>query len=174
MNKKILLITLVSCCIFMAGCGNKQVKQVPTVINQPEETFYGQWYIKKLIAYGPVGTYSDDDIKKILGKKLSFSTEKASCFGDQIKDLNDVAINPVYKKTVVSKSDFAKGYRNRRTFDDLDIKSDSIIEVTAVDLKNNGCLFYIKDDNTLILYGGGAYFELARENSTTNKKSTLK
>lgn len=137
-----------------------------TTINQPQETFYGRWVIKKLIVYGPVGTYIIDDVKNILGRELSFSAEKASCFGDQINDLDDVAVNPVYKKTVVSRSDFATGYRNRLTFDSLGIKSDSTTEISAVDSKDKGCVFYIKDDNILILYGGGAYFELDRENTT--------
>ncbi|MDF2571460.1 MAG: hypothetical protein K0R55_3064 [Sporomusa sp.] len=126
-----------------------------------QETFYGQWVIKKLLAFGPVGTYSNDDIKNIEGRKLSFSKESASCFGDQMKYLNDVAINPIYKKTVVSKSDFITGYR--LNLDGIGIKSDSIIQINASDSKGNGCVFFIKDNDTLILVGGGAFFELARE-----------
>jgi hypothetical protein len=129
---------------------------------QLQEIFYGQWVITKVIAYGPVGTYSNDDIKNIVGRKLSFSKEKASCFGDQIKDLDNVAINPIYEKTVVSKSEFAADYRYRLSFDNLGIKSDSITRIYAVDAKHNGCMFYIKDNETLILYGGGVYFKLDR------------
>lgn len=130
---------------------------------QTDESFFGQWVIKKLIASGPVGSYGPEDIKKILSRKLSFSAEKSSCFGDEIKYLDEVAINPVYKRDVVTRDDFATGYRYRLTFDDLGINNDSIIEVIVADSKNKGCLFYIKDNNTLILSGGGDFFELDRE-----------
>jgi hypothetical protein len=131
-----------------------------SITSQTQEIFYGQWVITKVLAYGPVGTYSNDDIKIIVGRKLSFSKEKASCFGDQIKDLDKVAINPVYEKIAVSKSEFANDYRYRLTFDNLGITSDSITKIYAVDAKHNGCIFYIKDNDTLILYGGGVYFKL--------------
>ena len=131
--------------------------------NQTKEIFYGQWVIKQVLAYGPVGTYSSEDANSILGKILSFSENKASCFGDQPSDIDQLATNPVYKKTIISKSDFAANYRI--TFDKLGIKADSISELTVSDSKGNGCTFFIKDDNTLIIYGGGTYFELIRKTS---------
>ncbi|MDF2856961.1 MAG: hypothetical protein K0Q87_2812 [Neobacillus sp.] len=193
MSKVIVLISLISLSVFISGCVSQATNQSPIksisgaqniVTIQPkddktistqqngattstetttihQEIFYGQWVIKKVLAYGPVGTYSNDDIKNIEGRKLSFSKERASCFGDQIKYLNDVAINPIYKKTVVSKSDFVTGYRLKP--DALGIKSDSIIQINASDSKGNGCVFFIKDNDTLILAGGGAFFELVRE-----------
>lgn len=141
----------------------QQVTQAPRTDNSKdkkvvEEPFYGQWKIEKVLALGPVGTYSNDDIKNIVGKKLTFSKESASCFGDQVDSLNKTALNPVYKKSVKLKSDFESS--NRITFDKLGIKGDSITEIDAVDAKGNGCTFFIKDNNTLILFGGGVYFEL--------------
>jgi hypothetical protein len=144
----------------------QQMAQAPSTDNSKDikvvdETFYGQWEIKKVLAYGPVGTYSNDDIKTIIGKKLTFSKESASCFGDQVDSLNNTAINPVYKKSVIFKNDFESS--NRMTFDKLGIKEDSITEIDAVDAKGNGCTFFIKDNNTLILFGGGVYFELNKK-----------
>ena len=126
-----------------------------------EETFYGQWIIKKQLAYGPVGTYSNEDIKNILGKRLSFSKEKASCFGEQLSSLGKVVEEPIYKKSSILKSDFEGN--NRITFERLGIKGDSITEVMITGLKDIECIFYVKDANTLILSGGGVYFELIRE-----------
>lgn len=123
-----------------------------------EEHFYGQWQIEKALAFGPVGTYSDDNIKAIIGKKLVFSKESASCFGEEVDSLNNTAVNPIYKKSVISKDDFESSYRI--TFDKLGIKSNTITEIDAADAKGNGCIFFIKDNNTLILYGGGVYLEL--------------
>lgn len=141
----------------------KQTEQASSTNNSAdekdsEEIFYGQWTIEKVLAFGPVGTYSKDDINKIIGKKLVFSKESASCFGDHIESLNNTAYNPNYKKTVISKNDFESSFRV--TFDKLGIKADSITEVIATDTKGNGCTFFIMDDNTLMLYGGGVFFQL--------------
>lgn len=189
MNKKT-IITLISISIFTSGCANQQTKKsnIETVKENKQieqhieendnknsmdivkesnvkdrkikEVFWGQWVIKKQLAYGVVGTFDDEDIKKIIGKKLSFSKEKASCFGDNISYLNDLAKNPVYKKSNLSKGDFELD--NRITFEKLAIKGDYITEVTVNDSQDRGCVFYIKDNTTLILYGGGVYFQLNR------------
>jgi hypothetical protein len=207
MNKKLLLIALISMSIFAAGCTNQKTKEAqnqsdnntqiktentekqaskdsstanksntvianPTpnnsattnstgTVKQPQETFYGQWVIKKPLAYGRVGTYGSDNTAQLIGRNLSFSKEKATCFGDAIQALDNVVISPVYKKIVVSKVDFETA-NPTVTFDKLGIKADSIIQVDIVDSKYNGCTFFIKDNNTLILYGGGTFFELVR------------
>lgn len=43
--------------------------------NETKESYLGQYVIKRLLAYGAVGTYTNDDINSIIGKKLSFSKE---------------------------------------------------------------------------------------------------
>lgn len=133
-----------------------------TKINKNTEIFYGNWVIKNVVAYGKVGTYSSEDAEKLLNKTLSFSVDKASCFGEQIEDINNIAINPVYTKTILSKSDFESGHKI--TLKQLGINSDPITRVHVEDSKGNGCNFYIKDDNTLILSAGGTYFELDKIN----------
>lgn len=51
------------------------------------------------------------------------------------------------------------------TFDKLGIMADSISEITVSDSNGNGCTFLVKDNNTLIMYGGGTYFELIKKTS---------
>jgi len=126
-----------------------------------QESYFGQWIIKKKLAYGRVGVYGDDAINSMIGKEMSFSKEKSSCFGDNISYLNSTAYNPKYEKVVLSESKFEQ--ENNVTFDQLGIKTEYIIKVNASDSKFNGCTFYIKDDNTLILVGGGVYLELDRK-----------
>lgn len=122
------------------------------------EIYYGKWQIVKELAYAPVGTYSNDDVKTIIGRELILSEESATCFGDQASYLDITAVNPAYKKSVVNKNDFEINYRV--TFDKLGISGDTVTQIEAVDEKGNGCTFFIKDNNTLILYGGGVFFEL--------------
>lgn len=191
MTKLIVVISLISFSVVIAGCLKQAANESPpksvsdtqniaatppqagkTIATQQngaitsagttikQEIFYGQWVIKGVLAYGPVGTYSQDDIKTIAGRKLSFSREQASCFGDQLKYVDDIAINPVYKKTVVSASDFVTAYR--LTLAALGVTSDAISQIQASDAHGNGCIFFIKDNDTLILAGGGVFFELVR------------
>ncbi|MCM1991825.1 hypothetical protein [Oceanirhabdus seepicola] len=131
-------------------------------VNKNEEIYLGDWRIKKVLASGRGTTYSSDDINYILNKVLYFSKEEASCFGDDIIYLDMVAKNPVYSKSVISKEDFESGWRHYVLFEDLGIQRDSITEINASDSKGNGSILYIKDSNTMILYGGGVFFELER------------
>lgn len=126
-----------------------------------EKAYFGRYVIKRLLAYGPVSAYGDEDIQDMAGKKVSFSEDKASCFGDDKDSLNQTAENPVYKEETISKADFEAD--NRITFEKLGLEDDSITKVTAEDSKGNGSVFYIKNENTIILYGGGIYLELVRE-----------
>lgn len=142
---------------------SKPAPSTTTPATQPKEVYYGQWVIKQVLAYGSAGTYSKEDAESLLSKSLSFSEGKASGFGEQPSDITKVAANPVYKKTVISKSDFITTYR--MTFDKLGVKADSISEITVSDSKGTVCIFFIKDDNTLIIYGGDTYFELVRKTS---------
>lgn len=126
-----------------------------------EELFYGEWVIEKTIGYSKAGTYSTEDIKKIVGKKLSFSKEKSSCFGDDVSYLNNIVENPNYKKSKITPSEFETNFAI--SLSSLSINSKDITEIEAVDNKGFSlCTFFIKDDNTLILYGGGNFFELSR------------
>ncbi|SHJ32042.1 bla regulator protein blaR1 [Clostridium cavendishii DSM 21758] len=137
-------------------------KNVVSKSTSNKEIFFGNWIITKHLASGPVTALSDNDINNVIGKKLSFSEEKSSCFGEDISSLNNIINNPVYKKSIISKDNFAAGYRQRLTFEKLGISSDSITDVTVTDQNENSCYFFIKDNNTLILSSGGVYFQLNR------------
>ncbi|AOR25037.1 hypothetical protein [Clostridium taeniosporum] len=134
---------------------------------QNEESFYGQWVIEKEVAYCKVASYSNDDIKKIVGKKLSFSKEQSSCFGDDLSYINDTVKNPNYKKSVITSDEFLNNWGV--PIKDLTINGNTVTEVEIDDAKDlPACTFFIKDDNTLILYGGGIFFQLSKVKSDTN------
>lgn len=131
--------------------------------NKSKEIFFGNWVIAKHVANDKVQAFSESDIKNMIGKTLSFSKEKATSFKDKASDLNKVVNNPIYKKRVISKKDFESSTREYVTFEKLGIKGDKVTEITANDSKNTCCSFYIKDNNTLILSGGGIYLQLNRK-----------
>ena len=134
------------------------------VVTEPNqgasESYYGEWIINQVQAYG-VGTYSSEDAESLLGKSLTFTANKASYFGDQPSDIEKVATNPIYTKRILSESDFVAEYRI--PFDLLGIKAPTITEINVSDSNGPVATFLIKDDNTLIIAGGGTYFELIRK-----------
>lgn len=139
----------------------KATQSTTTKANENKEAFYGNWVIKKVLAYGSVGTYSREDAESLIGKNLNFSKEKANLFGDQASYVNQVAVNPVYKKKTLSKEDFSINYQ--MTLDKLGVAANSVTEVTVSDSKGFVNTFLIKDENTLVIVGGGTYFELVRK-----------
>ena len=128
-------------------------------IQGASESYYGEWIINQVQAYG-VGTYSREDAESLLGKTLIFTADKASYFGDQPSAIEKVATNPIYTETIISESDFVE--KNRIPFDLLGIKA-PITEINVSDSNGHVSTFFIKDDNTLIISGGGTYFELIRK-----------
>lgn len=135
-----------------------------SIAKSQEEIYLGQWIIDKVIGHSSAGTYSEDDIKSLIGKKLTFSTDKATCFGDDKNDINNTIEKPFYEKSTVPEAQFSDKWKNTIS-SALGINASSATEVDVTDSKNNtGCIFYIKDDNTLIIYGGGNFFEATRAN----------
>ena len=131
--------------------------------NQEGQSFFGNWVISKVIAYGPVGTYSKEEAQLLIGKSMSFSKKSATCFGEDASYINDTVKNPTYEVTTMNKEDYMSYYR--MSFELLGIKGDSVKEVTVSGSEGNGCVFLVKNENSLIVIGGGVYFELLRKAS---------
>lgn len=196
MKKFIFFIVLITSSIFIISCSNKQNDQpvsnnissqvntneqtqplTPTPITnnsknidatvQSEEPFYGLWIIKNVVAFCKVSTYDEDEIKKILGKNLRFSKEQSCCFGDDISYLNNTVKNPTYKKSTITSDEFSADFEISLRSIGINTNAVTLIEIN--DTNNfSACKFYIKDDNSLILYGGGTFFDLNRESQDVN------
>ncbi|MDW0117448.1 hypothetical protein QTL97_10920 [Sporosarcina thermotolerans] len=177
-NKKSTLLSIIGMVfigiIGLTGCSfatndeaknDTEPKEVvnPNVVTEPDqgasEPYFGEWIINQVQAYG-IGTYSREDAESLIGKTLIFTAIKASYFGDQPSAIEKVAINPIYTETIISESDFVE--QNRIPFDLLGIKA-PITEINVSDSNGHVATFFIKDDNTLIITGGGTYFELIRK-----------
>ncbi|MDF2587897.1 MAG: peptidase BlaR1 [Anaerocolumna sp.] len=132
-----------------------------TFASSSSQGYLGEWKISKVIAFGSVGTYSKEDAESLIGKSITFSSDKANYFGDSPSVMKESTSNPDYLETNLTSSDFTTNYR--MTFDKLGITSDSITEVTVTNKDGFVSNFLVKDDNTLIISGGGTYFELTRK-----------
>ncbi|MBX4269971.1 hypothetical protein [Clostridium estertheticum] len=120
-----------------------------------KEGFYGEWIIKSNPVGSSVTAYSSEDVKNIVGKKVTYSKVKAS-YG------TNICTNPVYKKSSISKSEFESSFRVN--FSKLNIASFPLKHVVVDGLSGIGNHFYVKDANTLLLFSGGYFFELDRLN----------
>src|SRR4051812_40718813 len=77
---------------------NSGVVTEPEPIQGASESYFGEWIINQVQAYG-VGTYSREDAESLLGKTLIFTADKASYFGDHPSTIEKVATNPIYTES---------------------------------------------------------------------------
>lgn len=169
----ILLISFIAI-IGLTGCtGNEVVPaETPSLSEASGENstvpanqmpvYYGDWIINQVQAFG-IGTFSGKDAESLIGKSLSFTADKSSRFGDQLSDIGKVADNPTYTEAIIAESDFVANYRI--PFNNLGIKADAVMEVSVSNSEGPISTFFVKDDNTLIIFGGGTYFELVRKSA---------
>ncbi len=125
-----------------------------------QTSYYGEWKVQKVLAYG-IGTYSSDDAEKLVGMKLNFSKDEADVFTDQPSDTAAVINNPEYQETTESGSDFQADYQ--MSFDTLGISTESVTEVQITSQDEIDGVFLIKDSDTIIMIAGGTYFELVKQ-----------
>ena len=149
-------LTILMICILMmtvaAGCSHSN-KEVST-----GQVFFGDWIIDSKLPDAPMGDFEEEDLKTILGAGLSFSAEKASCFGDALDTLGQTVDKPEYVTMDVSRSDFES--MTGESFDSIGRQGDNITQVSVVKdpERNTGIVFYIIDDNTLLANSAGTFF----------------
>ena len=140
--------------------GKTQVINKDNIDVDKKELFFGEWTIAKNIANNKVSVYSKDEIEKRIGKKVTYSDSLASFD-------NNICSSPSYKKMIIiTKEEDEKNYVK---FADLGIKNESVTSVEVFSNKeqskswiSSGSLFYVKEQNTLIMVDNGAFFELTR------------
>ena len=121
-----------------------------------EYSFFGNWEIKREILTGLV--FSEEEAKDLIGRKLTFSVEKASSNVYVCK-------NPIYSISEIKKEDFESRYKVQSK--NLEIEKELMLEV-EVKMEDGhewgytGGYFFVNDDNTLLIPAGGMLFEVVR------------
>lgn len=128
---------------------------------EKKEEYYGTWVIQNVLAYGSAGTYSKEDAESLIGKELILSSTEATYFGDDPSYLEKASTSPTYLESDLTAEDLATNYRI--TFETLGIDSKSVPQVSVMDKEELVCTFLIKDKNTLIIVGGGTFFQLGKK-----------
>lgn len=123
------------------GCSNKT------------DSFFGEWRVKKPIAYCPIYGMDDKTINSYIGKKAIYKLDAA-------RFDNEICNNPQYKKEIVSNEDFFVGFHIE--IKNLGISSDTIKVIEIKGWTNPGSYLIIKNKNSLITVWDGVFFELER------------
>lgn len=176
--KKVFIIFL---CLLLPlglfGCANSQPAGADkSNSGQPaaekSDSYLGTWVIEKQLEGAPLGDFGNMELKDIIGKELTFSAKKASCFGDSVDTLGQYVDNPEYKKIEVPKSEFEQA--TEVTFNALGIKGDKItqIVVTKDPERNTGIVFYVVDNNSLLVNGAGTFFILTKKGNSSNNNTS--
>ncbi|MEN8907132.1 MAG: hypothetical protein ABF289_14330 [Clostridiales bacterium] len=173
--KKLILILVILIGINLVSCKNNtttkdtnkeklvnRAESRNTPANKENNPVFGKWSIKGVVAYSPVSTYGEEDIKSIEGRELTFTKENANCFGDDVGYLDIIMDNPKYETTDIDNNKFFDYYKIE--LKDIDITASSVKKVNISNDQVDTTELLIKDENTLILIGGGVFIELIRVN----------
>ena len=156
MRKFVFIIFCFLVAISLFGCASQTT-------SENSNSFFGNWVVEKQLDNSPMGDFGNMDVKDIIGKELSFSKKKASCFGNNVDTLGQFVNNPEYIKDTVEKSHFEESVGI--TFSALGISGKNIAYITVIKdpSENTGIVFYDVDKNTLIVNGAGTFFLLKRK-----------
>ena len=152
-------ITVVSSYYKLDGDG---IKLFPV---ESRNNFYGKWSISKSVASNSVTLLSNDDISKIIGQSIEFSPS-------YINYNNKKYLNVKYNNESISNTEFQSGFKGV-SFNDLGIQSNIVNSISLESYDNmieddevngiQGLTLYKKSKNTIILYKGGVFFELHKQ-----------
>ena len=169
----LILIATISVMILITSCtayGDPSIQKKESIISdnnnkkneKNNEIYLGKWLVKRVVAFAKISAIEDEEIKKFINKELVYSLNEA-------KIDNKLLENPYYKKSQISDDEFfEKGYIY---LEDIGINKDNVNKVEVFSKNTNdyayawyefGGIFYIKDNDTLIVDYKGAYFEVKR------------
>lgn len=147
------VISLILCVFFLIGA---------VACSDKTPSYYGVWSIDSLVSDAPMGDFDPNENADVFNTSLSFSEKEASCFGDQLDSLGQVVSNPEYVSIDIPKEDFES--MMGLSFDSLGISGSTIKQISVVNdpSYNNGIVFYVVNDDTLMSNSLGTFFILKK------------
>jgi len=141
----------------------QQQLEIPKFNDPAYKLFFGEWKIRKVVGTNERFPDDPDAVQGEIGKKIIYLENKVILDGKVIIE------NPNYSIAIIPVHDPHMQYiEYMPPLDEIGIKGDYFVFVDVLDNSGNyvtdiGTLFYIKDDNTLIIFNdGGTYFEMTR------------
>ena len=131
-------------------------------ISNNKNIFYGKWKFIKEIASNSVSALSPDDISNIIGRLIEFNTSS-------ITYIDKTYSNVKYTSNIISASEFESEYKGV-SFEKLGIKNNTVNSISIESYENiindNGISemrIFEKNNDTLIIYKSGVFFELHKQ-----------
>lgn len=119
--------------------------------SKDQKSFYGNWQIKKVAGYAKITTGGDESL---IGLKITLSKDLAT-LGNTSYD------NPKYEITNKTKDEIASSFKTNLS--DISVNANSIDKLDVLPKEGTDQMtFFIKDDNILIYYLDGTYYETIR------------
>lgn len=171
----VIAIVLTGCSVLQADPSVSPASQTPVLI-APTETgtpgatpsaspieqiaYFGKFMITKQAAYG-VSTYGQADVDKMIGKTLSFSSDKAAIINDQPSASPVEINNPKYSESSLTIDSFQSAFNVPA--EKLGFSSEDIAKIDVFDPSGavSGCTLLMQSDKVVIV-AGGVYFVLER------------
>lgn len=126
---------------------------------RPKEPFYGEWVVTRLVSTTPITAMTDEYAKEFIGKTVTYSA-KVARFGQE------ELLNPRYSKKVLDEVALFEGFHMRtKDFGFLAEPSAIIVDVVEADGQfwtNRGSSFFLLDNDTLVTWWDGGFFEMRR------------
>ncbi|MGG4143826.1 hypothetical protein ABEW34_11880 [Paenibacillus algorifonticola] len=169
-SKIMLAVLLIFAFLSITSCSEyKEQPQESTETGAPQfndtayKLFYGEWEISKVAGTDERFPPDLDVVQQEVGKKIIYSEDKV------ILDGKEIIENPNYSIAIIPVRDPRRQYiAYMPPLNEIGINGDYFVFVHVLNSVGNyvtdiGTMFYIKDDNTLIMYDdGGTYFEMKR------------
>lgn len=166
--KKTLIAMLVGLLLITAGCSTADntpadssapdsaqpdASESPVAENTP--VYYGDWKITSSVATSEVYALSQDEIDGFINTALTYSADTMTL------NRTSEAV-PSYEETTLTAEEFKTQFG--AALSDIGIDGEEVVSV-SVGIQGNmfGCYFYEKDENTLIVYYEGVFFEAERQ-----------
>lgn len=116
--------------------------------------YFGTWQVTAYYMPG-ISAMSAEDAEAYIGKTCEYSA-------DLFNGNGEVTDAPVYQEFMEAESDFSANYRGA-TFESLGITGDLVKLINVSNSYGFGCIFYIKDANTILICQDGVFFEAVRQ-----------
>ncbi|MDO5292663.1 MAG: hypothetical protein Q4F05_07925 [bacterium] len=120
-----------------------------------ESSYLGSYKITTF-KMATISAMSNEEAEKAVGKTVEYGNET-------FKSINETVKNPNYKETIETKETFEADIQGLITFQELGIEADNITMIEVTNGDAIGRIFYVVNNDKLLICQDGAYFTAVRK-----------
>lgn len=138
-----------------SGAGNKADDGKSTDSDAAAQSYYGKWKVTQYYA-AYITALSTEEMNAQIGTECEYGADTFISGGKKLD-------SPQYSESEETKADFEADYQGQPTFELMGITVDAVKQISIDNSYDFGSMFYVKDDNTIIIIYEGGFFEAVRE-----------